>query len=375
VELPRLHFVKNWKPLPVFVAVLAVYLPVQALLFFIVGDDSTLSLAVVPVLFSGWFLGPWWAASAGGTTIACYLAYKFLSTGEGALVEMVIGSVSVFVFVCIGLAIGKVEELNRRLRKELDARKIAEEALFLRTQQLDRSNRELEQFAYIASHDLQEPLRKISAFGDRLATKFKAVLGEQGQDYLGRMLNATVRMQSLIEGLLTYSRVTTKAQPFAPVDLSAIAAGVLGDLETKIRETGAVVRCDVSAAIEADSLQMRQLFQNLIGNALKYHAPGVAPMVTVRCSADGAACTLSVSDNGIGFEQKYAEQIFGVFQRLHGRSSPYEGSGIGLSVCRKIAQRHNGTISAKGDPGKGAVFTVTLPVHQASVKESGTQKT
>ena len=283
---------------------------------------------------------------------------------------MTVGSVSVLVFICIGLAIGKVEELNRRLRKELDARKQAEDALTLRTQQLARSNRELEQFAYIASHDLQEPLRKISAFGDRLSSKFSAILGEQGLDYLSRMINASARMQSLIEGLLTYSRVTTKAQPFSRLDLGVIAAEVLNDLETKIKETNAEVRCDVTAAIEADSLQMRQLFQNLIGNALKYHAAGVAPGVTVRCTMDGAACTLSVSDNGIGFEQKYAEQIFGVFQRLHGRSSGYEGSGIGLSVCRKIVERHNGTISAKGEVGKGATFIVTLPVKQ---KDNRTQ--
>jgi len=163
-----------------------------------------------------------------------------------------------------------VEELNRLLKQELLARKIAE-------QQLSRSNKELEQFAYIASHDLQEPLRKISAFGSRIASKYTDALDDQGRDYLTRMQNAAVRMQSLIDGLLTYSRVTTKAQPFSLVDLSVIVNEVLGDLETKIKDTGATVECSANLAIAADPLQMRQLFQNLIGNALNTTPPASRP--------------------------------------------------------------------------------------------------
>jgi light-regulated signal transduction histidine kinase (bacteriophytochrome) len=349
---------KKHKPLPVFLAVLGAYLAVQAVLLLVVGDDSTLSLSVIPILFSGWYLGPWWAGGSGGVISACFIVFKAITIGFDAWIDIAIGGGSIAIFTLIGLVIGRVEELNRLLKQELLARKIAE-------QQLSRSNKELEQFAYIASHDLQEPLRKISAFGSRLASKYIDALDEQGLDYLRRMQNAAVRMQHLIDGLLTYSRVTTKAQPFSLVDLLVIVNEVLGDLETKVRDTGATVECSVNATIGADPLQMRQLFQNLIGNALKYHAPGVAPVVTVRAATEGQRCTITVSDNGIGFEQQYAEQIFGVFTRLHGRSSEYEGSGIGLSVCRKIVERHGGTITARSEPGKGATFTAVLPLRQA----------
>jgi signal transduction histidine kinase len=344
-------------PILVFLVVLAIYLPFQEWLLLYIGNDTTLSFSVVPILFSGWFLGPLWAGWAGCIMIVCFALVKFLSFGADALMEMAVGTVAVFVFTLIGITIGRVEQLNRQLKKELEARRAAEEALA-------RSNRELEQFAYIASHDLQEPLRKITSFSSRLVSKYKDALGEQGLDYLGRMENATIRMQSLIEGLLTYSRVTTKAQPFSSVGLGAIIAEVLSDLETAIRDSGATVTCGELPSIEADPLQMRQLFQNLIGNALKYHAPGVTPAVAVKASCARFSCTITVSDNGIGFEQKYAEQIFGVFQRLHGRSSEYKGSGIGLSVCRKIVERHGGTITAQGELDKGATFTILLPLRQ-----------
>jgi light-regulated signal transduction histidine kinase (bacteriophytochrome) len=359
--MKKIFFIKlldrQRNPILVFLILLAIYLPFQEWLLLYIGNDATLSFAVVPILFSGWFLGPLWAGWAGCIMIVCYALVKFLSFGTDALMEMAVGTVSVFVFTLIGIAIGRVEQLNRQLKKELEARRAAEMALA-------RSNRELEQFAYIASHDLQEPLRKITSFSSRLVSKYKDTLGEQGIDYLSRMENATVRMQSLIEGLLTYSRVTTKAQPFSSVSLGAIIAGVLSDLETAIRDSGATVTCGELPSVEADPLQMRQLFQNLIGNALKYHAPGVAPAVTVNASCVRSTCTITVSDNGIGFEQKYAEQIFGVFQRLHGRSSEYKGSGIGLSVCRKIVDRHGGTITARGELDKGATFTVQLPLRQ-----------
>ena len=359
VNILRLLPGKNLKPYLVFFAIMGIYLPVQALLLWIIGDDTTISFAVVPVLFSGWFLGPLWGGGAGIIIIICFCLLKFFTLGMDSLIDMSIGSLSVFIFTLIGITIGRVEELNRLLKQELFARKIAE-------QQLSRSNKELEQFAYIASHDLQEPLRKISAFGSRLASKYTDALDEQGLDYLRRMQNAAVRMQHLIDGLLTYSRVTTKAQPFSLVDLSVIVNEVLGDLETKIKDTGATVECSVNATIGADPLQMRQLFQNLIGNALKYHAPGIAPVVSVRAATEGPRCSITVSDNGIGFEQQYAEQIFGVFVRLHGRSSEYEGSGIGLSVCRKIVERHGGTITARSEPGKGTTFTAVLPIKQTA---------
>ena len=350
-------FDRERNPVHVFLLVIALYLPFQEWLLLYIGDDATLSFSVVPILFLGWFLGPLWAGSAGCVIIICFALVKFLTFGANALMEMTVGSVSVFVFTLVGLSIGRVEQLNRKLKQELVARRLAEQALA-------RSNRELEQFAYIASHDLQEPLRKITSFSSRLVSKYKDALGEQGLDYLSRMENATIRMQSLIEGLLTYSRVTTKAQPFSSVSLSTIVSEVLSDLETAIKESGATVTCGDLPSVQADPLQMRQLFQNLIGNALKYHAPGVAPAITVHAALSHSSCAITISDNGIGFEQKYAEQIFGVFQRLHGRSSEYKGSGIGLSVCRKIVERHGGTITAHGEVDKGASFTVTMPFLQ-----------
>ncbi len=260
---------------------------------------------------------------------------------------------------------------NTAMQQEVEDRRRAEELVRATAVELGRSNEELEQFAYIASHDLQEPLRKIQAFGDRLRTRNRERLDDQGKDYLDRMLKAAARMRSLIEDLLSYSRVTTKGQPFARVDLNVIADGVLSDLETRIHETDAAVDVGPLPTIDADPTQLRQLLQNLIGNALKFHRPGVPPAVTVRAEvlpAEGDAdappvCRLTVADNGIGFEEKYVDRIFQVFQRLHGRLE-YEGTGVGLAICRKIAERHGGTITARSEPGVGATFTVTLPTRQ-----------
>jgi signal transduction histidine kinase len=237
--------------------------------------------------------------------------------------------------------------------------------------ELKRSNTELEQFAYIASHDLQEPLRKINSFTDLLDKKFSPLLGEQGIDYIRRMQRTSVRMQDLINGLLLYSRVTTKAQPFVKTDLDQITREVLGDLETRIRETQGEVRLSAFPEIEADPLQMRQLMQNLIGNALKYHRKSVPPVVDVKAEILDGICQIVFRDNGIGFDNQYAEQIFGVFQRLHANNSEYQGSGVGLSVCRKIVERHGGTICADGMADRGATFTVRLPLrHNQATAES-----
>jgi len=253
-------------------------------------------------------------------------------------------------------------------------RKMAQDRLQRAAEQLSRSNRELQDFASIASHDLQEPLRKIRAFGDRLKTKCGDQIGDDGRDYLERMQNAAERMQILINDLLTFSRVTTKAQPFKPVDLNVIAREVLADLEVRIEEVGGTVEVAELPVLDADPLQMRQLFQNLIANALKFRRPEEAPVVKVfaeSTTSDGAAWTLgspdvwriSFADNGIGFDEKYLDRIFTVFQRLHGRNV-YEGTGVGLAVCRRIAERHFGSITAKSEPDCGATFIVTLPANQ-----------
>jgi PAS domain S-box-containing protein len=259
---------------------------------------------------------------------------------------------------------GRVEHVVH-IARDITERKKTEEELRRFTEKLAQSNRDLEEFAYVASHDLQEPLRKVIAFGDRLEDKYGTQLGDQGRDYLDRMKGASRRMQTLITDLLTFSRVTSRAQPAVPTDLGMVVKDVLGDLELRLEETGAEVTVGELPTVEADPLQMRQLFQNLIGNALKFRRQDVPPRVRVQAEAVTGperenVWRLSVADNGIGFDPEQQERIFGVFQRLHGRQS-YEGSGIGLALCRKIAQRHGGTLTASGRPGEGAIFEIVLP--------------
>lgn len=239
--------------------------------------------------------------------------------------------------------------------------------------ELERSNRELQDFAFVASHDLQEPLRKIQAFGDRLRKVQAESFDEQGLDYLSRMQNAAERMHTLINDLLTYSRVTTKAAPFVETDLNKVTKEVIGDLEVSIEEKKASVTVGDLPKIDADAVQMRQLLQNLIANALKFQSEGVEPQVSITSvptepnTAGDEAIQLLVADNGIGFEEKYLDRIFTPFQRLHGRNE-YEGTGIGLAVCRKIVERHGGKLTAKSSPGEGATFIATLPLKQKKEK-------
>ena len=259
---------------------------------------------------------------------------------------------------------------------DISERKAAEEKLRMFAAQLERSNKELQDFASVASHDLQEPLRKIQAFADRLRAKCGQQIGEQGLDYLERMQGAANRMQTLIQDLLTLSRVSSKAQPYVAVDLARIVREVLSDLEVRVEQTGASIEVGFLPTIEADPLQMRQLFQNLLSNALKFQKPGQRPEVMISAKVlqvqehqvSGAGpgdevCQIMIVDNGIGFEDQFAEQIFALFQRLHSRQE-YEGTGIGLAVCRKIAHRHGGSIVAKSAKDQGATFIVTLPVRQ-----------
>ncbi len=267
-----------------------------------------------------------------------------------------------------------VHERTTALQDEVEERKRIEEQLRAVAVELSRSNKELEQFAYVASHDLQEPLRKIQAFGDRLMTRFGGILPDPGRDYVERMHKSALRMRRLIDDLLSFSRVTSQARPFALVDLAKLAREVVSDLDEYIDEQGAVVDVAELPHINADPTQMRQLFQNLIANAIKFHQSKVPPIVTIRGEQLEAllpdsrgelvsACRITVQDNGIGFDEKYSERIFQVFQRLHGRDE-YEGTGVGLAICRKIAERHGGTIEAKSRVGMGSTFIVVLPLRQ-----------
>ena len=255
--------------------------------------------------------------------------------------------------------------------RDITEQKEAKEALERHALDLARSNEELEQFAYVASHDLQEPLRKIRAFGALLADEKQESLDEEGRQYIDFMTDAAARMQTLVSDLLALSRVTTAAQPFEDLPLSDVFDTVLSDLSVSLDEAEGHVEVAEVPTIEADRTQMDQLFRNLIGNALKFRKPGVAPRVTVRMAAEakplpaipGPAHTIVVTDNGIGFEPSQGSKLFQPFKRLHARHQ-YEGAGIGLAICEKIVLRHHGRITASGTPGKGATFTVTLPRRQ-----------
>lgn len=255
-------------------------------------------------------------------------------------------------------------DTNDGLEKEIRRRLKIERELQEYGKNLARSNQELQDFAYVASHDLQEPLRKIQAFGDLLETEYKDKLGEGGE-YLGRMRSAASRMSVLIQDLLAFSRVSTKPQQIDQVDLNVIVQEVVGDLETSISERQGKVTISKLPAVWADATHMRQLFQNLIGNALKFHKQGVPPKVSVSVKArakDDKYYEIRVKDNGIGFDEKYLDRIFSVFQRLHGKDV-YEGTGIGLAVCRKIVERYGGKIDAKSKPNTGSTFIIKLPIN------------
>ena len=262
----------------------------------------------------------------------------------------------------------ELEHQNETLASKVSERTLE---LTLYSEELSRSNRELEEFAFVASHDLQEPLRKIQAFSDRLETMFKDELGEKGIDYIARMKNAAQRMSNLINDLLEFSRVTTRGKDFVDTDLQKVLDEILDDLEIAIKESDAQVHVAKMPVIQADPSQMEQLFLNLISNAVKFRRPGVAPIVNIDYehetefsedhNTDIEWQIITVKDNGIGFSPEYTDKIFVPFQRLHGRSE-YKGTGIGLSVCRRIVERHGGTITAQSETGEGATFIIKLPV-------------
>lgn len=243
----------------------------------------------------------------------------------------------------------------RRSRDELELR-VRE-----RTAELQRRNQELQEFAFIASHDLSEPLRKIQTFGSLLEAKSAGRLTEEDRNYLARMTGAANRMQELLDALLRYSRVESKGQEFRPAKLDDIIRDSVTDLEIAIRKVEAHVEIGPLPMITGDPYQLRQLFQNLIANAVKYNRSEVKPVVRIHGEANDGKCRIFVEDNGIGFDEKYLDKIFQPFQRLHGRNE-YSGAGIGLAICRKIVERHGGTITAKSTPRRGSTFIITLPV-------------
>lgn len=262
-----------------------------------------------------------------------------------------------------------------------------QQALEFRIEELNRSNTDLEQFAYVASHDLQEPLRKIQAFGDRLASKYQNIIDQDGQLYIERMQHASARMQVLIDDLLAFSRLSRNREPYIKTDLNRILQDVLKDLEISIESSGATIHVDKLPVIQVIPRQIQQLFQNLISNAVKFTKPDQKPEVHIfskqirgRDAEKGARlipeekyCNIYIRDNGIGFDEKYLERIFVIFQRLHGRNE-FEGTGIGLAICKKIVENHFGAITAHSIPGEGATFVVTLPLKQQNDEAEKVEK-
>jgi light-regulated signal transduction histidine kinase (bacteriophytochrome) len=248
-----------------------------------------------------------------------------------------------------------------------------EQELEIKINELNRSNKDLEEFAYIASHDLHEPLRKLSTFGQRLNSSADKELSVTNKDYLNRMLKATENMRNLIDNLLEFSRVTRGAATFVKTDLNQLVAEVLSEQELRIEETKAEIVVDQLPQLEVVPSQIKQVFNNLLNNALKFIRPEVKPVISFRCQyvtpeerkqfklkQNREYFKITVEDNGIGFDKVYAEKIFQIFQRLHGKSE-YTGSGIGLAICRKIAENHKGMIFAESEPGQGSCFTIILP--------------
>lgn len=261
------------------------------------------------------------------------------------------------------------EKLQKRADELEDKVRQRTQEITLYSEELARSNQELEDFAFVASHDLQEPLRKICTFSDRMNKKYAEQLDEKGRDYLVRLNGAATRMSVLIHNLLEFSRIRTRGKPFVTVDLDQLIAVIIDDLEVAIETNQAVISIDALPSIKADESQMTQLFLNLLSNAIKFRKPDVTPIVQVRyalvqkeaMNTELSFHEIRVQDNGIGFDMDYKDKIFVPFQRLHARDE-YQGTGIGLAVCRRIVERHGGTIDVESAVGEGSTFIIHIPV-------------
>lgn len=256
----------------------------------------------------------------------------------------------------------RTEELgdaNIRLSVELDERRRAEKMSAQYAGDLKRSNAELEQFAYVASHDLQEPLRMVASFTQLLARRYRGKLDRDADEFIGFAVDGANRMQVLINDLLVFSRVGTQGKPMEPTDCEAVLNHTLANLNTTLQETGAVVTHDPLPTVMADAVQLGQLLQNLLANSLKFRGPEEL-RVHIAVQRQGVAWIFSVQDNGIGIAPEHQERIFAIFQRLH-RREEYPGTGIGLALCKKIVERHGGRIWVESQPGQGSTFYFSIP--------------
>ncbi len=267
----------------------------------------------------------------------------------------------------------RVQQRTDELELELEEKRQIQASLQIYAQDLERSNRELSIFSYAASHDLQAPLRKIIAFCSRIQQTQSDVLDEQSRDYLERALDSAKRMQVMLQTLLSYASITPDENLYAITELDLALADALNDLELLIEESGATIISAPLPAIEGDRGLLSQLFANLLNNSIKFAKQDISPEISIRAITTDTETIITIQDNGIGFDNTYALQMFGLFQRLHGQSE-YEGHGMGLAICRKIVETHHGSITAHSGPGQGATFTITLPLVQPLFSSSSMDK-
>lgn len=244
--------------------------------------------------------------------------------------------------------------------RDVTAQKQAEELLETQSKKLGESNAELERYAYVAAHDLQEPLRMVESFTQLLATRYKGRLDADADEFIGYVVDGAKRMRTLINDLLAYGRLGSRAEPFRPIDSQALLTDALATYKAQIEEMGGVITSSDLPTIAADPSQMRQVFCNLLGNALKFHGAD-PPRIHVEAKRQGKEWVFSIRDHGIGIEPEYAERIFLIFQRLHTRTE-YPGTGIGLAICKRVVERHGGRIWVESQPGQGSTFFFTLPL-------------
>ena len=280
----------------------------------------------------------------------------------------------------------KLVAINKNLQIEIHERKNSEEKvkelnrqLLENISQLESANKDLDRFAFMASHDLQEPLRKIRIFSDLLYVKYKDILDDDGKMNIVRIQGAAERMQSLIKDILTFSKITIEKGTFVKTSLNAVVDDVLNELDVMVREKNAKIIVDKLPSLHVNPGLIRPLFYNLISNALKYSKKNISPVVNIQSESQQNSqdvqpeqkyCRIYIQDNGIGFDQKYSEEIFGMFKRLH-LNTEYEGTGIGLALCKKIVEEHNGYISAKSKVNEGSTFIISLPVRQSEPQVKG----
>ncbi|HEV7332809.1 MAG TPA: ATP-binding protein [Flavisolibacter sp.] len=305
----------------------------------------------------------WLQSIQNETAIEMEVSIKKLEDGQ--FYHHLLRATPVYVNESISRWVGTLTSIHeQKLLNETLERKVAERTkeLLAINRELEISNDELQQFTSVASHDLKEPLRKIQFFGSLIMDG--GVLDEKMTVYMDKIIRSSKRMSQLISDLLSFARLSEELA-FEEADLNEIISDILFDLELGIKEKGAVVSVQPIPLLEVVPSLMRQLFQNLISNALKFSKPGVAPQIRIWAEQEGqTACRIAIADNGIGFEEKYKDKIFTLFQRLHAREA-YEGTGIGLTIAKKIVEKHNGTISVNSQPGEGTTFLITLPLHQA----------